>query len=56
MKPVDADSFQIRKYARERGKEKNDDFDMDILEEGDLEKAPDNEKETPEEKSTENNI
>ena len=32
MKTVDAESFQVRKDIKEGGEEKNDNFDMDILE------------------------
>ena len=52
IKPVDAESFQRIKYENEGGNEKNDDFDMDILEEGYLDKALNAEKKTPEEKKT----
>ena len=39
MKPVDAESFWRRNETKEGGKEKNDDFDMEIIEEGVLDKA-----------------
>ena len=33
MKPVDAELLQIRKYTKEGGDKKNDNFDMEMLEE-----------------------
>ena len=39
MKPVDAESFKRRKYTKEVGGEKHNNFDMEILDEGALEKA-----------------
>ena len=50
MKPVDAESFQWRKYIKEGGKDKNDNFDMEILEEGYIYKALNVEKNTPDQK------
>ena len=45
--PVDAEYFLKRKDIQEVGDKKNDDFDMDILREGALEKALNAEKNTP---------
>ena len=39
MKPVDAEFFQRRKYIKDGGDMKNDNFDMKILEEGAIETA-----------------
>ena len=50
MKPVDVESFQRIKYIKERCREKNNNFDMEILEEADLENALNAEKKTPDEK------
>ena len=36
MKPVGVESFKRKKYIKEGCKEKNDNFDMDILEKGAL--------------------
>ena len=47
MKPADAEMFQKRKGIEEVGENKNDDFDMDIIEEGALEKALNIKKKTP---------
>ena len=54
MKPVYSESFQIIKDIKEGGKEKNDDFDMDILEEGAIEKALNIEKKTLDKKTWKN--
>ena len=56
MKPVDAEQFQRRKDIKEGGNKKNDDFDMDILREGALEKALNAEKNTPDGKQPQKNI
>ena len=47
IKPVDAESFQKRKDPQEGGDKKNDSFDIEIIEEGSLEKALNAEKKTP---------
>ena len=51
VKPVDAESFQRIKHIKQGGDNKNYDFDMDILEEGALEKALNVKKKTPDEKN-----
>ena len=53
MKPVDAESFQIRQDIKEVDDEKNDNFDMEILEKGALEQWLNVKKKTPYEKTDE---
>ena len=51
MKLVDSEQFQIRKYIKEIDDEKNYDCDMEVIEEGNLEKALNVQKKTPGEKN-----
>ena len=50
MKQVDSKSFQRRKDTKEGGDDKNDDFDMEILEKGPPQKTLNTENKDPDEK------
>ena len=50
MKPLDAESYEKRIYIQKGGNRKNDNFEMEILEEDAIEKALNVEKKTTDEK------
>ena len=56
MKTVDAELFQRMKDIQEGGNNKNDNFDMEITEEGALDKALNIEKNTPDGRKEKKNI